>query len=235
MSEYSSVRRGFGTQQYMQGSVQWDRVGNRLAFGSLPGLQRGGVAGFVFLDENANGVRDPGEPPIEGVSVYAGLDGARTDSTGFYGIWDLVPFELERLRVDSLSIANPLWVPMYPDVELPITPASYRQIDIPIVIAGEVSGKVIVRRADGREFGFGPLAMALVDVETGQRVEFESFSDGEFYLFGVHPGEYRIEVDEAHLKRYRLEPAGDPIRVSLPITPQGPRVEGLVVPLVLSD
>lgn len=235
LSEYTSQRRGVGTQQYLQGTVQWDRVGNRLAFGSLPGLQRGGVAGYVFLDTNANGVRDPGEPPIEGVNVYAGLDGARTDSAGFYGIWDLVPFELERLRVDSLSIANPLWVPMFPDVELPITPASYRQIDIPIVIAGEVSGTVVVRRKDGSEFGFGPIPLSLVNVETGRRVEFESFSDGEFYLFGIHPGEYRIEADETQLARYRLKPSGDPVPVSLPVSPDGPRVEGLIVPLVLAD
>ena len=235
LSEYSSQRSGFGTQQYLQGTVQWDGVGNRLAFGSLPGLQRGGVAGVVFLDENANGVRDPGEPPVKGVSVYAGLNGAQTDSAGFYGIWDLVPFELERLRVDSMSISNPLWVPMYPDIELPITPASYRQIDIPIVIAGELSGRVVVQRADGNEFGFGPVVLVLVDVGTGRRIEFESFSDGEFYLFGIHPGEYRIEVVESSLSRYQLRPAGGPVPVSLPLSPDGPRVEGLIVPLVAAD
>jgi hypothetical protein len=231
-SDYATDRRSLSTQQYLQGTVQWDRVGNRLAFGYLPGLQRGGVAGTVFLDENANGVRDAGEPALAGVDVYAGLYGARTDSSGFYGIWDLVPFELERLRVDSLSIANPLWVPLYPEVELPITPASYRQIDVPIVVAGEVSGRVVVRREDGSEFGFGPIALALVNAKDGQRIEFESFSDGEFYLFGIHPGEYRLEVEEELLSRYQLRPSGEPLAVSLPATPDGPRVEGLIVLLV---
>jgi len=42
------------------------------------------VKGYVFLDKNSNGVRDPGEPGIRGVSVSNGRDVVQTDYHGYY-------------------------------------------------------------------------------------------------------------------------------------------------------
>jgi len=53
------------------------------------------VKGYVFLDKNNNGVRDPGEPGIRGVSVSNGKDVVQTDSRGLYtlpGLDEMVVF-----------------------------------------------------------------------------------------------------------------------------------------------
>src|SRR6266550_2777572 len=50
--------------QSLQGSVLWDRRTDRLAVAPGPSLERSGLAGHVFLDVNANGIRDVGEPAI---------------------------------------------------------------------------------------------------------------------------------------------------------------------------
>jgi 3-methyladenine DNA glycosylase AlkD len=44
------------------------------------------VAGVVFLDNNGNGVRDAGEPGIEGVAVSDQIQVVRTDSGGRYSL-----------------------------------------------------------------------------------------------------------------------------------------------------
>ncbi|MEQ8486935.1 MAG: calcineurin-like phosphoesterase family protein [Pseudomonadales bacterium] len=51
------------------------------------GASGGDIAtGMVYLDRNGNGVRDPGERGIGGVSVSNGLDVVQTDATGRYRI-----------------------------------------------------------------------------------------------------------------------------------------------------
>jgi len=50
--------------QYVQGSLLWDRRDGRLTGAPGPSLERSGLTGRVFLDENGNGRYDPGEPTL---------------------------------------------------------------------------------------------------------------------------------------------------------------------------
>src|SRR3989449_3593083 len=78
--------------QFLQGSVLWDRRTDRLGVAPGPSLERSGLSGRVFLDVNANGIRDVGEPAVANARVLVGSLSTRTDSTGAYHVWDLVPF-----------------------------------------------------------------------------------------------------------------------------------------------
>ena len=65
--------------------LRWEeRAGSPVAgLGSRPGGPLGTIAGTLFLDQNDNGRRDPGEPGVAGVTVL--LDGrfsTRTDDAG---------------------------------------------------------------------------------------------------------------------------------------------------------
>src|SRR5438477_342576 len=90
--------------RFVQGSVLWDRRTDRLGVAPGPSLERSGLSGRVYLDVNANGIRDPGEPAIVNARVLVGSLSARTDSAGAYHIWDLVPFEPVMVSLDSLSL-----------------------------------------------------------------------------------------------------------------------------------
>src|SRR5437879_427267 len=89
--------------QFLQGSVLWDRRTERLGVAPGPSVERSGLSGHVFLDENANGIRDPGEPPVINARVLIGSLSARSDSNSSYHVWDLVPFEPVIVSIDSLS------------------------------------------------------------------------------------------------------------------------------------
>src|SRR5207249_3401984 len=95
---------GTTASQFVQGSVLWNRSNGRLTYAPGPSLERAGLTGRVFLDENANGRRDPGEPAVPGVRVLVGSNSARSDSSGWFGVWDLVPFEPVLVTVDSLVL-----------------------------------------------------------------------------------------------------------------------------------
>ena len=75
-------------------------------------IERGGISGYVFLDDNGNGIRDAGEPGIPGVRVVVGGRAVRTDARGRHSSWDLVPFEPVEIWTDSTSIPDPTLVPV---------------------------------------------------------------------------------------------------------------------------
>ncbi len=217
--------------QVLQGTAQWDRATGGIAFGPGPGLDRGGLAGHVFLDANANGVRDEGERGLGGVRLFGGTHSVVTDTAGRYRVWDLVPFEPLRLTVDSLSIDDPRRVPRWGSVEVHVSPASYRRLDIPIATAGEVSGRVMIETSSGTLPAPG-VRLELVNRVTGELRSLETFSDGEFYVMGVKPGSWRLRIASGQLDGLglRAEPAS--IRLELAPTPGGPWIAGLQVKLV---
>ena len=159
--------------QYVQGSVLWDRATRGVTVAPGPSLERGGVAGFVFMDENGNGLRDPGEPGVAAVRVRVGSGSTLTDSTGRYRVWDIVPHEPVLVVVDSMSLSSPLVVPAFASTSLVPAPNRFRVFDIPLVRAGVLEGRV--SRA-GR--GLGGVTLVLTDRRTGRRRAFTTFSDG---------------------------------------------------------
>src|SRR5207244_183795 len=128
--------------QFVQGSVLWNRSDGRLTYAPGPSLERAGLTGRVFLDENGNGRWDAGEPVVPGVRVLVGTSSASSDSSGWFRVWDLVPFEPVLVTVDSLSIDSPLLVPAFGSASIEPGPNRFRTLDIPLVRAGVVEGRV---------------------------------------------------------------------------------------------
>src|SRR6266571_1875412 len=216
--------------QYVQGSVLWDRATARLALAPGPSLERSGISGRVFMDENGNGVADPGEPGIPGVRVRVGTSTAVSDSDGVVRVWDVVPFEPVPVVVDSLSLASPLLVPAFATAVLEPGPNRFRRLDIPIERAGVIEGRVL-RTAAGRlpPQGVGGVTLALTDRRTGARRSFVTFSDGAFYAMGVKPGDYELTVDPRVLDV--LNATAAPLRVTLTPGVSGVGAAGLEITL----
>src|SRR6266550_3237081 len=200
--------------QFLQGSVLWDRRTDRLAVAPGPSLERSGLAGHVFLDVNANGIRDVGEPAIANARVFVGSLSARTDSSGAYRVWDLVPFEPVIVSVDSVSLDSPLLVPLFARTSIVPGPNRFRSLDIPVVEAGIIEGRVVRNGA-----GVGGVTLILTDRRSGTRRTLVTFNDGAFYLMGVKPGEYELTVEEQVLDALAVD--AEPVRFSLTPTANG--------------
>jgi len=200
--------------QFVQGSVLWDRPAGRLSVAPGPSLERSGLSGHVFLDENANGRRDVGEPALGNVRVLVGSVGTNTDTAGGYRVWDLVPFEPIFVTVDSLSLESPLLVPAFSRASIVPGPNRFRTLDIPVVQAGVIEGRVT---REGR--GAAGVTLILTDKRSGTRRTLVTFTDGGFYLLGVKPGEYELAVDERVLDALGADAA--PLTFQLVPTPDG--------------
>jgi hypothetical protein len=210
--------------QYVQGSVLYEPGRRQMAFASGPSLERAGISGRVFLDVNGDGRWQPDERTINGVRVRAGFVTALSDSSGRYRIWDLPAFEPVLVAVDSSTLVSPLWRPAYNSVSVETGPNRFRSVDIPIVPAGVIEGRVVRQTVDSTVPVPG-LRLLLRRHGSSQTVQLVTFSDGGFYLIGVKPGTYELSVDPGTLAR--LELSAWPIGFAMPSSPDGATVDGL--------
>jgi hypothetical protein len=200
--------------QFVQGSVLWDRRTQRLSVAPGPSLERSGLSGRVFMDQNANGIRDAGEPAVANARVLIGSVATRSDPTGAYRAWDLVPFEPVLVSLDSLSLESPLLVPLFARTSIVPGPNRFRTLDIPVVEAGIIEGRVV--RNGG---GVGGVTLILTERRSGSHRTLVTFNDGAFYLMGVKPGDYELTVEEQVLDALAVDV--EPLRFSLAPTPTG--------------
>ncbi len=203
--------------QSVQGSALLTRGERRPQFVTGPSLQRTGVSGVVFLDRNANGRRDTGEPAVPGVQVQVGTGWSRSDSSGRYRVWDLVPFVPLPIVIDSTSLPSPLWIAtiLHPNIEA--GPNRFEPLDIPLVAGGVLEGRVQWNRGAGTSLP--PVPIVVTDARGWVVARAETFSDGEFVLFGVKPGMLTVRVDPAWLAAQGLRAATQ--TVSLASTDDG--------------
>jgi hypothetical protein len=216
-----------------------------MALSSEPGLDRGGIAGRVFLDVNADGRRQDDEPVLPGTRVLVVNHWLTADSEGHYQVWGLSPYQEAIVAADTTSLASPWWVPAFGSASVLPAPNSFRTVDLPILIGGIVEGSLML---DGptslpsdRAF-----TLTLIESTTGAKTTLETFSDGSFYRSGLRPGHYIATVDPSALAPLRLTadsvhftlaaPAGKPgepdeQRRAFALRSAGPTVSGLRITL----
>jgi len=178
-----------------------------------PSLERSGLSGRVFMDLNANGIRDVGEPAVANAHVLVGSLSARTDSSGAYRVWDLVPFEPVIVSLDSVSLDSPLFVPLFARTSI---------VRGPIASAVSTSGGRSRRhRGPSRPQRRGSRRRDAHSHGSAQRhpAHLVTFNDGAFYLMGVKPGDYELTVAEQVLDALAVD--AEPVRFSLAPTASG--------------
>ncbi len=201
-----SAQRGApaGMTQYVQGSMIYDRQRGALTLDAGPSLQRGGVAGVVFLDVNGNGRRDVGEEGLPNVRLQVGSGSAYSDSLGVYRVWDVVPFEPLMVSADSLSFDSPLWVASDRAVAVLPAPNSFTAVDVPLTMGAVLEGQV-TRDFGGKRQGVAGATVVLTERRSGRRRTITTFTDGSFYALGVTPGEYELAVGERLLELLQVD------------------------------
>lgn len=221
--------RTSGSQQ-LAGSLLIDprgrsvQVGNDVANGRSLGFA--GVSGVVFLDQNANGERDVGEPGLADVIVEAGTQILTTDGAGRFRAGSLVAFAPATIRVDSLSFADPLWYAPRPEITILPGPNAFEPMLLPVVPGGAASGTVIgavvrgaiieARDSTGRVVGRAPV-----------------FEDGGFELRPLPPGPVTLQLAERDRARFQLDAAS--LRIAIGATLESRSVSGLTLRVAPAD
>ncbi|HVP40046.1 MAG TPA: hypothetical protein VMS93_12775 [Candidatus Saccharimonadales bacterium] len=166
----------------------------------------GAASARVFLDSNGNGVMDPGEPPIGGVSLLLD-DSFSPAQTGRDGVAFISNMPSDRgvdLSVVPATLEDPQWILERPAAQLVPRAGKVSMVDFPVLLSGEAAGTVRVRSAQGRKPAEG-IQLELVDPPTGEVVRHTRSDYDGFYNFDeLKPGRYVVRLVGVQLARLGL-------------------------------
>jgi hypothetical protein len=160
---------------------------------------------IVYQDENADGIRQPGEPLQKAVELTAGLTGKGkpTDENGRTVLDGLSPFEPVLIGIDASSLPDPFVQPATSGIVVTPRPGVPVTIELPLVSAGEISGNL--QREGGK-------VLSGVDIElldkAGRVVKTTRSEYDGFFLFEFVPyGSYKLRVSALAANVIGIEPA----------------------------
>jgi hypothetical protein len=97
----------------------------------------------VFRDVDGDGKLGGADEPVANASVRIGGLVTRTDARGRYAIWNVLPYEAVNVRIDTLSLEDPGWVPALPARALRPSPQQYTQVEFGLVRTRELTGVLV--------------------------------------------------------------------------------------------
>ncbi|MCK4548469.1 MAG: hypothetical protein KAW17_13625, partial [Candidatus Eisenbacteria sp.] len=159
----------------------------------------GGVKGRVFLDLNANGLLDSGEPGLRDISVVSSTR-RRTSSgrNGEYVIANASPSHHVRVSLEPETLPA-IYTPTQATQEAYIQPGMFTQVNLGVAAFGSISGKLAVLSPEKAPQGVRGVRILLLDGEgniTGRSI---TGRDGSYYLGEVEPGKYSVVIDRKTL------------------------------------
>ena len=176
-------------------------------FLARPGLTSGGAAAVTaFADANANGLRDPGEEPVAGVTFLSGTHESRTDAQGHALIPGLGDGARASIRVDSDSMPDIALAPARAGIEIVPRPGRIHTSDFAIVTLSDIEGTAFFRAESGTR-AVSRLQLRLLRADGSLAARARSESDGFFLFERLPAGQYRLELDpqQAASLKIRLE------------------------------
>ena len=228
-SDVSSASGG-GVSVLLTASLDRDPRTRQWHLDARPRSESGAVTAQVFLDGNGNGLRDPGEDPLEGVRVRATPGGteARTGADGVAMLRGFPSGYRSDVGLVTSSLEDPLKIPRRSDVAILPRAGSPLLVDFPVVVCGEIAGMVYLRSA-GADRPLAGARLELIAQADGSVVKRgRSAFDGYYDIAAIPPGRYRLRAIPPGPPRPDVEPA----TIAFEIGPDGPILESMDLVLV---
>ncbi|MBV9495176.1 MAG: hypothetical protein JOZ54_13090, partial [Acidobacteria bacterium] len=175
-------------------SVLHNPLARRWGFHSKASASAGAVAAMVFLDNNDNGIRDDGEPPIAGAGFVVNRNPTPivTNLEGIAFLDNLPPDRRSEIGLSPATLEDPGWLPATTKTAFVARAGKPLVVNFPVVVTGEISGVV----SRGRKIA-SAVRVELLHADGTVAAETFSAYDG-FYLFGeVKPGAYTVRIGTA--------------------------------------
>src|SRR5450759_1152657 len=213
--------------QYARGSLINDRKTHYLGTDNRTNVGRGGITIIPYLDKNANGKRDPGEPKAYGLNLRASggrIERSEQDTT--IRILSLEPYTNCFIELDQSSFDNIAWRLKYRTISVAVDPNMLKLIEIPINVVGEASGAVKIDKG-GEVSGLARITVNFYSKDQKKAGRVLTEEDGYFSYFGLTPGTYNVRIDTVQLRRLGMVSSPDSINFNITANLEGDFVEGL--------
>jgi len=180
-----------------------------------PGVASGGSMVLqAFLDRNGDGIRQPGEDGVAGISAGGGYRASVSNKDGELTVTGLGDGATARARLDTSAVNDPYMVsPPQTLVTVP-RPGRILMASYPMSESGEVEIDVSFVADQAAPRNLSALSLQLVD-DKGVAAAARSGYDGSAVLDNLRPGVYELRIDPAESSRLGLV-LQEPVLVSIP-------------------
>lgn len=194
---------------------------------------RAGVRGRVFIDSNANGIMDPGEPGVENIRVLLdNVNKVLTDKNGYFLLPSIGQSKKSRVFID-IDTVPAIYSPTHAIQTVNLTPSGLTEVNFGITPLNSIAGKVQVST---KERGIQPLVGVRVYLtkmtDDKQIVDSITGRDGDYYLGDIKPGKYYLRVDPETLPPEWVIPDSQKM---IEIVPQTEPQEITVPPIIAAE
>ena len=167
--------------------------------------RRGQAAVAVFLDENGDGRRSPGEEALEGVGVNAGAYGSSepTNERGHTYVEGLQPYAKVLVSIDESTLSDPFLIPRSKGLVVTPRPGVAAVLELAVSPTGEVEGEIV--SPDGSSLAGVELELVAADGVVAARAM--SDYDGFFLFERVPYGRYKLKMSSS--SEQVLGPSGE--------------------------
>jgi hypothetical protein len=213
--------------QYARGSIINDSKTRYIGTDNRTNVGKGAISITAFIDLNNNGHRDSGEPGAYGLNLRANggrIEKSDRDST--IRILGLEPYTSCFIELDPNSFENVSWRMPNKTFSVAVDPEIMKNIEIPITVAGEATGKVSLEK-DGSISGQGRIIISFYTSALKPAGKTITESDGYFSYFGLSPGKYIALIDTAQLRRLNMSSDPESRQFNLASGIDGDIAEGL--------
>lgn len=163
---------------------------------------QGGVWGQTFLDLNANGVPDSGEPGLSGIDVVVNgqwLTRTKSNKNGFFLATANAPEDSLRISLNAKLLPAIYTVTQGTQLAL-LESGAFTRVFLGVASLGSISGKVYERTPEGELRGVSGIRVILVRADSLQQAgDSITAQDGGYYIGEVRPGEYLLTIDARYL------------------------------------
>jgi hypothetical protein len=203
---------------YSRPTDDW-RIGLQLAFGlafnplaghyqmTRPGVASGGsVALQSFIDNNGDGVLNPGEQPVGGVIVQGGERPVTTTLNGQAFVTGVGAAPVSQVQVNLDEIDNPFVQSPPHQVEFEPRAGKVLLVPYPLTPTGEVMLRVVYKQDDGRMVGLSALHLQ-VRRQGGSEAPVTGATefDGSVDFENLPAGTYTLELDPEQARRLHMQ------------------------------
>jgi len=207
-----------------RGSVMMDTKSAYVGTTNRSSVTKGGIVVTSFLDLNANGVKDAGEPKIAGLNLsMTGGRIKRSEKDSSIRIFDLEPYTDYLIEIDRNSFDNISWQIKDKTMLVAVEPNQFRHIDVPVSVMGEASGTVYNEENNGQ----ARIIICIYNQDSALVARQLTEFDGYFNYLGLKPGNYTISLDKGQLEKLNMASSPQSIPFTIHESEDGDMVDWL--------
>ena len=182
-----------------------NKYNKKFLFNSQSMAKRGGVVMRSFIDDNGNGMYDKEEPLVEGAGLSMNHSNSRklTGEDGLVFVTGITPYEKTNIHIDSATLEDPAWIPMFDGLSTTLRPGKILYIDVPIVESGEIDGTVFLSK-NGNNLQAADVELEVIDSNNNVISKTKSGFDGFYILGNIPPGEYMLRINPKQAAKLAL-------------------------------